>query len=466
MSEPADAIEAQGNGKSPDLPPFPKTSYSWYVVGVLFVIYIFSFMDRSILNLLVEPIKADLGISDTYMSYLMGFSFALFYAVFGLPLGRMADSMNRTRLIAVGLFLWTMATTGCGFARNYVQFLLLRFGVGVGEATLSPSAYSMITDYFPKAKLGRALSVYSMGISVGSGMALLVGGVVTAWAQSRGDIDLGFLGTIRPWQLVFLLIGLVGLTPLLLLLTVREPLRRGVAVRKAADGTETEVKVSLGEVLRYIGRNWKTVLTHHLGFAILSFSGYGAGAWGPAFMTRTHGWESGQIGLLFGLSGMIFGALGIVTGGVMTDWLLKRGRTDAAMRVGLAASILWVPAGLLYPLVPNEWAAWVLMWPATFFGAFPWGAAPAAVQHIMPNKMRGQASALYLFVVNLIGLGIGPSAVAWCTDFYFHDDLKLRYSLVVVGVVAHVIAIAAFSLGLKPFRESVERLKVWERENI
>jgi len=447
------------------IPPHPPSRYAWYVVAVLMVVYVFSFIDRQILNLLVTPIKADLGISDSQMSYLMGFSFAILYTVMGLPFGRLADMTNRKRLIAAGLTVWSLMTAGCGVARSYVQFLFLRIGVGVGEATLSPSAYSLITDMFPKRKLGRALSLYSMGIYVGAGTALILGGGVTAWATARGQMELPFFGVIHPWQVVFLLVGAGGILPLVLLLTIREPVRRGVRRLTTEDGRTVVAKVPIREVVAFLGRNWKTVVCHHVGFAILSFSSYGIGAWHPAFLERTYGWEMGRIGLLTGGHCIILGSLGILAGGWLTDRLAARGHSDATMRVGLLASVAWIVPGVLYPLMPNAWLSWGLMATAYFFVSFPIGAAAAAIQNIMPNAMRGQASALYLFAVNLIGLGMGPTAVAWCTDYLFRDEMMVRYSILIVGVGAHVVAVFAFWLGLKPYRESVERLKGWLAEN-
>jgi MFS family permease len=460
-----ESIEGATSAPSSGPSPYPPSRYAWWVVAVLMVVYIFSFIDRQILNLLVTPIKADLGISDSQMSYLMGFSFAILYTVMGLPFGRLADMTNRKRLIAAGLGVWSFMTAGCGVARSYLQFLFLRVGVGVGEATLSPSAYSLITDLFPKQKLGRALSLYSMGIYIGAGMALILGGGVTAWATAQGKVSLPVVGVIHPWQVVFLIVGAGGMLPLLLLLTIREPVRRGVRRITAEDGSTVVAKVPIREVLAFLGKNWKTVICHHVGFAILSFSSYGIGAWHPAFLERTHGWDMGRIGLLTGGYCIVTGSLGILAGGWLTDWLGRRGHTDATMRVGLMASIAWVIPGIFYPLVPNAWVAYTLMAIAYFFVSFPIGAAAAAIQNIMPNAMRGQASALYLFAVNLLGLGLGPSAVAWCTDYLFRDEMMVRYSIVIVGVGAHVIAVFAFWLGLKPYRESVERLKRWLAED-
>ncbi|MGH8561818.1 MAG: MFS transporter, partial [Nevskiales bacterium] len=195
--------------------------YAWYVVAVLMVAYVFSFIDRQILNLLVGPIRRDLGISDTQMSLLMGFSFALFYTICGIPLGRLADSKSRRTIIAVGIFFWSIMTAACGTARHYWQFFLYRMGVGVGEATLSPSAYSLIADYFPREVRATAISVYSMGIYIGSGLAFLLGGLVIKFA-GQAEVVLPVVGATRPWQLIFFMLGIAGILFTFAMYTVRE----------------------------------------------------------------------------------------------------------------------------------------------------------------------------------------------------------------------------------------------------
>ncbi|HEX2713091.1 MAG TPA: MFS transporter, partial [Candidatus Acidoferrales bacterium] len=190
-----------------DAPPrakesYPPVGYAWYVVGALTIAYVFAFIDRQILNLLVRPIRRDLGITDTQMSLLMGFSFALFYSVFGFPLGRLADSKSRRGIIAAGMVLWSILTTACGLARYFWHLLLLRMGVGVGEAALSPSAYSLISDYFPRDRRATAISVYSMAVYLGSGLASLLGGLIVGFASTKGSWTLPAVGAVRPWQLI------------------------------------------------------------------------------------------------------------------------------------------------------------------------------------------------------------------------------------------------------------------------
>jgi hypothetical protein len=291
-----------------------------------------------------------------------------------------------------------------------------------------------------------------MGVYLGSGLAFLVGGLVIKFASAQGDVHLPLLGDVRPWQLIFLILGGAGVLFTLLMLAVREPERRGVG---------SGVAVPLSEVGRYLRSNRRTVLCHNLGFAGLSFAGYGSAAWIPTYYIRTHGWDAGHVGVVYGSLVAVFGCLGVVFGGRLADWMAKRGRSDANMRVGLLAALGALPLVILFPLLDD--AAWVtvVMAPTVFCLSMPFGVAPAAIQEIMPNTMRGQASAIYLFVITLIGLGLGPTAVALVTDFVFADDLALRWSLLIVTTLAVGSSVVLLWMGLKPYRESVERLKQW-----
>ncbi|MGA4636325.1 spinster family MFS transporter [Pseudomonas solani] len=431
---------------------YPSSLSAWTTVAILMVAYVLSFIDRQILNLLVEPIRRDLVISDTQMSLLMGLSFALFYTVCGIPLGRLADTRSRRGLIAIGVLFWSAATAACGMAKLYWQFLVCRIGVGVGEAALSPAAYSLIADSFPQERRATAISVYSMGVYLGSGLAFLLGGLVIKFASAQGDVHLPLLGDVRPWQLIFLILGGAGVLFTLLMLAVREPARRGVGAG---------VAVPFSEVGRYIRANRRTVLCHNFGFAGLAFAGYGSAAWIPTFFIRTYGWDAGHVGVVYGSIVAVFGCLGIVFGGRLADRMAKRGRSDANMRVGLIAALGALPLVLVFPLLDNANWVTVLMAPTVFFLSMPFGVAPAAIQEIMPNSMRGQASAIYLFVITLIGLGLGPTAVALVTDYVFADDKALRYSLLIVTSLAVFSSVVLLWMGLKPYRESIERLKQW-----
>ncbi len=443
--------------------PYPPARYSWYVVSILMIVYIFSFVDRQILSLLVSDLKTGLNLTrDWHAGFLMGPAFAVFYALCGVPFGRLADQMTRRTLVAIGLTLWSMFTVGCGVAKNFTQMALLRVGVGVGEASLSPSAYSMITDSFPCEKLGTAIGFYTMGIYFGSGMAYMVGGPAVDLVRETAPWNLPIFGLVQPWQKVFFLVGLPGLIFVpILLLTVREPLRRGVSKAKGAAKA-----VPVAEVVAYLKDNWKTMLCHNVGFALLSFSNYGTGAWLPTLYNRIHGWSAGEFGLPYGMIVCVFGALGIFTGGWFADILRRRGKLDGNIRVGFVAAWIWFPFGIVYPLLDSPWLAMVLLAGSVYTSSMPHGVAPAAIQEMMPNRMRGQASSIYLLIVNMIGLAVGPLTLALMTDYVFTEaDFGLegiRYSLLATTITAHLASSWLLWKGMVYYRESLKYRERYE----
>jgi MFS family permease len=452
------AIDAEFAAVAPVKEWQPTPGYAWYVVGVLTLAYIFSFIDRQILSLMVGPIKQDLQINDTQMSLLMGASFALFYTFFGIPLGRLADTRSRRALIAAGVALWSLMTAGCGLARTFWQLAACRMGVGVGEATLSPSAYSLISDYFPPEKRSTAISVYSMGIYVGAGLAFILGGFLTDWVGQQSPA-LPLVGAVRSWQLVFFVVGLPGLLVALLLRTVREPNREGV--HQIMPGSSAVAPMPLRGVLVYMRDNRVTFLCLNLGIAMVALYGYGATSWVPSLFIRRFAWKTGQTGLVFGLIVAICGTLGIVGGGKLADRLRERGLHDADLRVAFLSAVAGMPFVLLFPLTPDgRWAAALLV-PVTIFMSAPFGVAPAAIQQMMPNRMRAQATACYLFVINLIGIGLGPTIVALLTDQVLRDPKSVHLSLMVVGAITFALAAILLWFGLGSYRRSLEYRERW-----
>jgi MFS family permease len=427
--------------------------YAWYVVSVLTVLYAFSFISRQIFSLLVGPLRRDLHIGDTRMSLLIGFSFALFYTFFGIPIGHLADIYSRRLIIAIGLILWSGFTAGCGLASTFTAMLLLRMGVGVGEAALSPAAYSLITDYFPRDRLATALSVYSMGIYLGSGLAYLLGGVVVAYASTQATWNVPLLGAVRPWQLIFFLVGLPGIVVSPLLLTIRESAPHVAAPRHTT--------VPIRQVFSYILENRNTFLFHNIGFGLLALSSYASGAWVPEFFRRTFHWSIATIGVVYGSFVALFGCIGIVSAGRVADYLRTRGRTNATLFVGALIGLISIPINCLLYLAPS--AAWATFW--LVFGcvlaAAPFGVAAAAMQQMMPAPMRAQASAVYLFSINIIGLGAGPTAVGVLTQYVFGRDDAVRYSLAIVTSAACALSAGFLYRALKPFVTSLERLESW-----
>ncbi len=429
---------------------FPPRAQGYYVLAVLILAYIVSYIDRTMLTLLVDPIRATLRISDFEISLLHGFAFAIFYTVLGLPMGRLADRHNRRNLILGGVLVWSLATALCGFARSFWQMFSARVSVGVGEATLSPSAYSLLSDYFPPEHRSRVLSIYTSGIYLGAGIATFGGGALIAFVP--GLTITGF-GYYEPWQVIFMIIGLLGLPVGLALLTVREPLRRGADVL-LAPGIDV-VRIPLRAVVAYMWERRSVYGMLILGISCYAMMTNGLKGWIPTFLKRTYGWSPADVGVSFGLVLLVFGTIGTAWGGFGAVWLRKRGHVDANMRLSILAAVLILPFGIAAPLVPSGQLSLALYSIVILLAGVPFGVSAAVIQQITPNRMRGQVSAVYLFWLNLAGIGTGPIVVAFFTDFVFQSDQALGYSLACLAAVTVPLSAWCFYAGLKPFRSAL-----------
>lgn len=421
---------------------------AWYALMVLFIAYTFSFIDRSILSLLVEPIKTSLGLSDTQVSLLHGLAFALFYTFLGIPIARLADTRSRKHIIATGIVVWSVMTAACGLAGRFWTLFLARVGVGVGEAALSPAAFSMLTDLFPKRQLGLAMGLYSMGVYVGAGLAFIIGGIAIQAAMKVGAVSLPGIGLVAPWQLIFFAVGLPGVIVALLMITVKEPARKNKSCA-AHDA-------SFLAVFKLIKREPATFLLHFIGFAAIGLVFNGFMAWAPSFFIRSYALPVGQVGPLLGGLVMVFGSAGIVLGGIYCDRLLKAGRVDAPLLSARLAAAMLLPVCIAAPLAGSFGLCCILFAAFFFLSAFPYGSAAAAIQMAAPPHLRAQMSAIYLFVLNLAGIGLGPTLIALVTDYGFGDTEKLGQSMAIIGAVAAPIGALALHLGCKPFTRSVQ----------
>jgi MFS family permease len=399
-------------------------------------------VDRTVLTLLVEPIKADLQISDTLISLLTGVSFVLFNVAVGLPVSRLADRGNRRNIIATSVLVWSAMTAACGFAWNYLSLLVARAGTGAGEGALSPAAQSMLADYFPKEKLPAALGVFSMGIYIGNGAALVLGGAVTAAAISLGVIHTGVLGDVKPWQLVFFVAGLPGLFLALALLAVREPARRG------AGATERK-NIPLREIWRTFMSQRTAYIALGGAFALLVMHGHGSGSWIPAFFARKFGWEPGRIGAAYGTVVLLFGTSGALLGGFVANGLRRRQIAEANVLTFLVGCGLATPFAVLFPLASTPDASLMLLGGLNFFAGFPFAGGYAALQELTPNRMRAQVTAAMLLLVNLIGAGLGPTLIAVFTDFLFRDPQALPHALSLAAVLTLPAAVALLVMLLR-----------------
>lgn len=395
-----------------------------------------SFIDRQILSLLVEPIKADLQLTDTGVSLLLGLAFVAVYAIAGPPLGWLIDRARRWRVVGAGVLAWSLFTAGGAIAGSYTHLFLMRMGVGIGEATLNPAAYSLISDTVPPAKRGFAIGLFGLGVYVGAGLALVIGGQVIGMLTAHGPFHLPLLGVIRPWKASFLVVGALGLPVALAAFLMPEPARRG----------SLETPPPLTEVLRFLGQRWRVLGGIAIAWATVFMAGYSVGAWFAAFMGRTYGWPPVSVGLAFGVIVVVCGSGGAIVGGLLSD---RAGPRTLAGRLQVVAAMTAaaIPFAAAFPLVSSPAVALACAGLFTFGQAGAASAIPAVLQDILPSQMRGLASALILALATLISLGLGPIVVALFTDRVFGDPAALRYSLAItVPVMLAVSALAALSI--------------------
>lgn len=434
---------------------YPAPKVAWFSVGLLSLAYVSSFVDRMIMSLLVTPIKEDLAISDTQMGLLLGLSFTVFYTLLGLPIGWLADRKNRKNIIAIGVAAWSIMTAVCGLAGNYIQLFIARMGVGVGEAALTPPAYSIITDSFPKRKLATAISVYAMGIYIGSGLAYMIGGWVIGWVTKQKTVFLPFVGELFSWQLVFFYVGLPGiLIAVLIYFLIREPSRKGLA---ATPTPHKAINPNAANFGHFFKKHHRFLLTHHFAYGFFIMMTYSVGLWIPSHLERNFGIKIMDIGLYYGLIICCFGPLGVVSGGRISDWLSARGDQVAKLKVGIFASLMILPFTGLLALASDANTIFLLLIPITFCSSFPLGAGSAALQEAVPNQMRAFSSAIYVLISNLVGLGLGPFLVGIITDQVFHDEKQVGSSLVIVAVTGLLITLCCLFFCLKPYKKLIQQ---------
>lgn len=439
---------------------YPSTAYGWYVVVILTLAYTVSFIDRQIMALMVEPIRRDLAISDTQMSLLIGLAFAIFYTLLGIPIARLADRYSRRGIIASGIVIWCTMTAFCGLSKNYSQLFVARIGVGVGEAALSPSALSLISDYFPKETRARAVAFYTMGISMGVGLAMIVGGQIIDLVTNAPRASLPVIGSLHAWQTVFIVVGLPGILVAVLMLTVQEPPRKGNF--STTDGSKCNTHLTLAIVASFFLKRWRMYGSHFFGMSTVGILNYGFFAWIPTMFIRTWEWTMAEVGLAYGVVTLIAGLLSVFLASLLPEALMRRGAADAHMRAALYLNMLGVTCAILTPLMPGPTLALAMLVPMTAGVLASTSAGISALMIVTPNQMRAQASALYYFVVNMLGLTLGPTGIAIFTDYIFKDESLVRYSICAVAFLAGLLATGILAYNLKQYKRTFHEAQSWD----
>ena len=417
---------------------------SWYVVILCMIAYIFSFIDRQILALLIQPIQADLGISDTQFGLLHGLAFSLFYASMGIPVASLADRASRPMIISIGIVLWSAATIACGFARNFFSLFLARICVGAGEAALSPATYSLISSLFSKEKLGRAVAVYSLGSFLGSGIAFLFGGAVIAMISGSQSVALSGM-EFRSWQIAFMIVGAPGiLLALLIYLTVKEPL----APRERNDMADHP---PLRQVIALLLRERAIFLPHMLGFTFAAMALFALLGWTPAFLMRTFQMTPATTGLWLGSVILIAGSGGVLCSGWIMDRLASRNVGDSPFRTGMIGAVGTLAPAAALPFSSSFELTIGLLAVALFFASFPMPPSTAVIQIAIPPAMRSRVSAIFLCCNSLLGLTLGSLLVGVLNDNLPRGPASVGASLGIVTAGASLLAVLLLNLGRRPF---------------
>jgi MFS family permease len=415
-------------------------------LGIFLVAYILSFVDRQILSLMVEPIKQDLGLSDLQVGLLQGLAFAMLYAVVGIPIGMLADRISRRRIIAVGVLFWSACTALCGFAGSYAHLFMARMGVGLGEASLSPSAHSWLSDAYPPAQLSRAMAIYNLGITIGGGLALLVGGAVVDMVARSGALVLPLVGAMPTWRAAFLLVALPGALVAALVFVAREPARRA----------QSTAGMPLRAALSHLRDHKRAFIAIYANSTLLSIMGYGLTAWYPTLLIRTFGLTPGQASLRLGLIYLLLGSVGSLAGGYTAERLSLRGVRDANLRVVMVVALLCLFPALLAPLMPSHTLLLIFFALLTLFFNGYFGCSLAAIQLATPPRMRATGAALFLLANSLVGLSLGTAIVPLIDRAFFGGDGQIGPALATVGVCATLLASAAAWSGLRSYAQTIE----------
>ena len=418
-------------------------------------------MDRQILILLVEPIKTDLQITDTQVSLLTGFAFAIVYTVSGIPMGRLADRWVRKYVIIIGVTIWSVLTIFCGFARNFSQLFIARMGVGFGEAALTPTAYAMVPDLFPPKRLAFAMSVFALGATLGGGASLILSGVIIGQISDIGDVALPLIGIIKPWQLVLVIVGGISLLMVIPLALIPEPKRldgQSPNAQKANENIQkkpSDTQLPFKKVLSYLWEQRAFYGPFIIGFSLINLYAYGSAAWIPSFLIRVHHWDASEVGITLGLITIPPAIIGGLCSGWLADKLYQKGYQSGALYISVAAGLfccILVPLFIYIPSMSLKLLIVVLyMLPISASGVL----FPTIIQVATPSPIRAQVSATLLLVTNLVGIGFGPTLIALITDYGFRDELAVGHSIAIVGVLAFVFSACLLSRAISPFIQRI-----------
>ena len=425
---------------------------AWWALVLLTATYTFSFIDRQIINLLVDPIRTDLSLSDSQVSFLQGLAFALPYVILSIPLGRIVDRANRIRVLVIGILVWTVSCVTCGLAKNFWQLGVARMGVGAGEASVTPASWSLLADYFSEDKRALPVSIFLMGPYLGAGLSLILGAQVVDWASGLGAIELPLMGVLAPWQLTFMLVAIPGLCMVFLLPLLRDPPRME---RLSSDAASMNWR----EIAGYVWPRRGIFGAYLLGAPFIVLVLYALQAWVPSLLIRVHGLEIVEAGRYYGTIALIAGSAGVLSGPVAARWLASRvNPARAPLVTSIWSTSLLIPVLVAAGLAESLTWALVLITGASYLVTFPLALFATGLQSASPNEMRGLMAGCFVLSTNLIGLALGPTSVALASDYIFESTQAVGSSLALVGATVLPLAVLLLWRGLSAIKAGAESL--------
>jgi len=430
---------------------WPTAGRAWFLVALLTIAYIFSIVDRSILGLLIEPIKADLDLSDEQIGWLIGWAFAIFYATMGIPLGWLVDRGRRTWIVAAGIAVWSLATAASGLASKFWHLFVTRMTVGAGEATLSPAAFSMIADSFPPERRGKPIAFYSTALTLGSGVASLIGGAVIAWTKLHESISIPLIGDVAPWQATFFAVGLPGLILALVFFMLREPQRHLVVATDATlEGNH------LRDALSYVAKRWPTYLGFVAPICVMTITAYSQ-AFLPSTFNRVWGWEIEFYAFVNGAVTLAVGPLTVFLSGLFSDRWSQKGMRDAPYRLMVVGFFVMIVSGVIPYFMPTGGLAYALLTVNTIGIGMVSAVGVTALLLITPAPIRGQIVALYYMAISITGLLLGPATVGSLSTRLFGEG-NIHYAMAAIPVIYGLIPALLLPKIGKLYRAQMMRL--------
>jgi len=426
---------------------YPDKKYGYSAVGILTLAQIFAFIDRQIPSMLVEPIKQDFNLTDSQIALLGGAAFSIFYAIMALPIGYAVDRYKRTRVLGIGIFLWSLMTALAGLANSFGRLFGARIGVAVGEAVMAPTSVSLVSDYFPENKQGKPMGIITSGVYIGIGITLLGGGFLIDYLTELGGLNLPLIGYVKPWQATFMIVGVPGLFVALGAFLLTEPKRFDEKVEQGnIEGRQN--------VFLHINEHKKTLLPMFGGLIFMALIFYSFTFWAPTMMIRTYNISLTEAGFFLGIITIISSITGTIFAGSVVDYLRNRNYRDAPVRAAMFAVILAFPPIVLLSFVNTEIAAWICIFIYLFFISSFAPLGLLAVSGVSRGNVKGQLAAIHAFLMMAFGLSLGPQLTAFFTDFVFTDTNKINWSISATGALVLPISALFFKASLSKYKES------------